>query len=103
MEVNDQTLTELLRLTQDNNKMLHKMRRGALWGGIIKFILYVVIFVVAPLWVYATYLAPIVQQMTATMQQIQGTGAKASAQLSDFQKMWNDIQSKIPGLGNAKQ
>ncbi|MBI4080029.1 hypothetical protein HY414_02275 [Candidatus Kaiserbacteria bacterium] len=95
MEVNDHTLTELLRLTQENNRMLHKMRRNAIWGGIIKFVLYAVVLVIAPLWLYATYLAPIMDQMLETYQQIQGTGAKAQAQFSDFQNMLKQFQDQF--------
>ena len=84
MEVNDRTLTDLLRLTQENNRMLHKMHRNALWGGWIKFILYMIALVIAPLWLYATYIAPIMQEMMHTYQQVQGTGAKAQAQFSDL-------------------
>ncbi len=102
MEVNDQTLTEIMRLTQENNRMLHKMRRNAFWGGLIKFIIYIVIFVVVPLWIYATYLAPVVETMVKTMNQIQGTGAKAQAQFSDFEKMWKDFQTKLPGFMQSK-
>ena len=83
--MDEQTLQEMYRLTKENNKMLHKMRRNAFWGGIIKFILYALVLVVAPLWLYATYLAPMMEQALDTYQQIQGTGAKAQAQFSDIQ------------------
>lgn len=95
MEVNDHTLTELLRLTQENNRLLHKMRRNALWGGIIKFVLYAVVLVIAPLWLYATYLAPIVEQTLDTYQQIQGTGASAQAQFSSLQDALRQFQSQF--------
>ena len=39
-------LQEVLRLTKENNKMLHKMRRNAFWGGVIKFVLYAVVFLI---------------------------------------------------------
>ena len=103
MEVNDQTLTEILRLTQENNRMLRKMRRNAIWSGLIKFILYLLIFVVAPLWLYTVYLAPVVESMTKTINQIQGTGARAEAQFSDFERMWKDLQTKLPQFMQAKQ
>ncbi|MBI2610996.1 hypothetical protein HYW60_03630 [Candidatus Kaiserbacteria bacterium] len=95
MEVNDETLTELVRMTHENNRMLHAMRRNALWGGVIKFVLYVLVLVVAPLWLYATYLAPIMEQMAATYEQVQGTGAKAQAQFSDFQDLLKQFQSQF--------
>ena len=78
--------------------MLHKMRRNAFWGGVIKFVLYIVLLVVIPFWLYATYLAPIMEQMLDTYQQIQGTGAKAEAQFGSFQEMLKQLQGKIPSL-----
>ena len=95
MEVNDQTLTELVRLTQENNRMLHKMRRNALWGGILKFVLYALVLVVAPLWLYATYLGPMMEQVLDTYQQIQGTGAKAQAQFSDIQNFFQQLKNTV--------
>ena len=86
-------IKELLRLTRDNNHLLHKMRRNAIWGGIIKFLVYTGLLVVLPAWAYITYLAPIVNSMNAAVQQMQGTGAKASAQMSDLQNMLNKIKS----------
>jgi len=89
-------LQEMYRLTKENNKMLHKMRRNAFWGGIIKFVVYIVLFVVVPWWLYMTYLAPVLESTMRTMNQIQGTGAKAQAQFGSFQEMLQQLQQKFP-------
>ncbi len=34
----DQKLDELLKLTRENNELLHKMHRAQVWSGIFKFI-----------------------------------------------------------------
>jgi hypothetical protein len=91
----DRDMQELLRLTRDTNKMLHSMRRNAFWGGVLKFVLYAVVFIAVPFWLYATYLAPIMEQMLATYEQIQGTGASAQAQWSDFQNMLEQFKSQF--------
>lgn len=96
MEVNDQTLTELVRLTRDNNRILHKMRRNAFWGGLIKLIIYGLIFIAAPLWIYATYLAPITEQLLDTYSQVQGTGAQAQAQISQLQDLFDKFKIQFP-------
>lgn len=93
MEINDQTLTELVRLTRENNRMLHGIRRRAFWGGLVKFILYALVLVAAPLWLYATYIGPMMEQMLDTYQQFQGTGAQAQAQLQDFQKLLQQFKN----------
>ena len=93
--MDEQKFEEMFRLAKDNNRMLRSMRRNAFWGGIIKFILYIVIFVALPLWLYMTYLAPIVESMTKTMEQIQGTGAQAQAQFSSFQEILKQFQDRF--------
>ena len=75
--------------------MLHKMRRNALWGGILKFVFYALVLVVAPLWLYATYLGPMMEQVLDTYQQIQGTGAKAQAQFSDIQNFFQQLKDTV--------
>ena len=91
----NQDLQEILRLTKENNHMLHKMRRNALWGGILKFILYAVLFVAAPLWLYATYLGPMMEQVLDTYNQVQGTGAKAKAQFSGIQNVIDQFKNQF--------
>ena len=86
---------EIYRLVKENNHMLHSMRRNALWGGIFKFIFWAIIFI-APLWFYVMYLAPVVEDMMKTVQQVQGTSAKAQAQLGGFQEMLKQLQQKFP-------
>jgi hypothetical protein len=70
----DEILKETYRLTQENNRMLRSMRRNAFWGGVIRLIIYAALLLV-PVWFYFTYLAPVVEQMMQTVEQIQGTGA----------------------------
>ena len=96
-------IRELLDLTRENNRLLHKMHRRAIWGNIIKMILYAIIFVLAPLYLYTTYIAPMMQEMLRTYQQIQGTGAQAQAQFSDFENMLRSLQEKIAGFGTKEQ
>jgi predicted PurR-regulated permease PerM len=94
------TLQEILRLTRENNKMLHAMRRSAFIGGIFKFIFYIVIFIIIPAWLYVMYLAPVMQQMLSTMNQIQSTGNQAQTQMLSWQKMLQNVESKIPGFSS---
>ena len=96
----DQMLRETYRLSKENNKMLHKMRRHALWGGIVKFVLYAALLLI-PAYIYLQYLAPIMQQMLHTMNEIQGTGAKAQAQFTDWQQALEQLKGKIPGMNSS--
>lgn len=87
-------LRETYRLAQDNNRMLRSMRRNAFWGGLLRLVIYAALLLV-PMWFYFTYMAPIVEQMMQTVQQIQGTGAKAEAQFTGFQEAWREFQEKF--------
>lgn len=91
----NQDVQELLRLARENNRMLHKIRSHALWGGWIKFILYIVVFIAAPLWLYVTYLGPMMEQVMDTYNQVQGTGAKTQAQFSDFQNLLKQFKEQF--------
>jgi uncharacterized membrane protein YukC len=101
--VNEQSEQELYELTRENNKMLHAMRRNAWLGGIVKIIFYILILVVAPLWIYSTYLAPLVSNMQQTINQAQGTNTKVQAQLTGFETMVKQVESWIPGVSQQKQ
>ena len=87
-------IKETYRLTLENNRMLHKMRRSAFWGRIVSIIVYGALLL-APIWLYMQYLAPIVDKMLQTAQQIQGTGASAQAQFSGLQDAWKAFEAKI--------
>ena len=97
MDIDQEKLDEIYKLTRDNNKMLHSMRRNAFLGGILKLLIYAA-FIVIPLWFYYTYLGPQVQKILAAADAVQGTGAQAQVQLSQFQDMIKGIQDKIPSL-----
>ena len=100
MEDQDKVMRELLRLTTENNNMLHAMRRNAFLGGIIKLLIYAAMIII-PFWLYLQYLAPQVDRMVVIVNQIQGTTVHAQSQMTDWQKAFNDIKSKIPGLSSS--
>ena len=98
--MDEQAQQEMYRLVKENNRMLHKMRRNAIWGGVFKLVFWAAILL-APIWFYMTYLDATVQRMLHTIEQIQGTGAKAQAQMSGFETMWKDLQAKFGGSSSS--
>lgn len=90
----EEMLKETYRLSQENNRMLKAMRRSAFWGGVIRIIVYAALLIV-PFWFYLTYMAPLVEDMMRTVNQIQGTGAQAQAQFSDLRGMWEQLQEAL--------
>lgn len=86
-------LEQILKLTKDNNRMLHAMRRNAWLSGFFRVVLWAA-FIIIPFYLYMQYLAPVMQSAVETMQQVQGTGAKAQAQFGEL----NDAMKKLQGL-----
>ena len=80
--------------------MLHAMRRNAIWGGLLKLVIYG-LFLLAPIWFYMTYLNSTVQQVLKAMDEVQATGAKAQVQIDGFQKAWQDFRAKLPSFMTA--
>lgn len=97
--MDEQSEQELYRLTRENNRMLHSMRRNAFWGGLLKFIIYAV-FLLAPFWFYMTYLNGTVQNLLQTVNRIQGTGQQAQNQFTGLQASWQQFEAKF-GFGSS--
>ena len=87
-------LRETHRLAQENNKMLRAMRRNAFLGGIVRLVVWAAL-IILPIWFYMTYLAPVMESMMETYQQIQGTSAQAQAQFGQFSEMWEQFQNRF--------
>lgn len=66
-------LRKNLELTEENNRLLRKMRRGAIWGGIFKLI-WLAILIGLPVYVYITFLQPILGDVVDTIETVQGAG-----------------------------
>ena len=88
-------LDEILRLTKENNRMLHKMRRNVFLGGLFKLLLWAA-FIIVPLWLYMQYLAPVMQSMLDPVNHIQGTGASAQAQFGDLNESLQKLRAQFP-------
>ena len=78
--------------------MLHKIRRGAMWGRIFTFIFYAAL-ILAPIWFYWAYLNDTVQKLLQAYGQIQGTGQQAGTQYQAFQEALKQFQSKVQSFG----
>lgn len=97
MPPHDDQIAEIYRLTRENNRMLHAMRRNAFLGGIIKLLIYAAMLII-PLWLYMQYLTPVVNDMQKMLLQVQGTGAQAQAQVQGLQELLGGLQQYIPAL-----
>jgi hypothetical protein len=95
----DRTQVEqILKLTKENNRMLHSMRRNAWLGGIFKLFLWAG-FIFIPLWLYMQYMAPIVGTMMQTLdqlQRVQGAGSQVQAQFGDLNASLGKLKEQFP-------
>ena len=96
IEYEGDKLDEILRLSKENNKMLHAQRRSAFLGGIFRVVTWVA-FVIIPLYLYMQYVAPMMQGLLETYQQIQGTSASAQAQFGQMNDYLKQLQSFYGG------
>lgn len=67
-----------LELTKENHKLLKKMRRSAFVGTLFK-IFWIAIFIGLPVYLYVTFLAPVVEQVTGAAQTVQEAGGQAQS------------------------
>ncbi len=90
-------LKEIYHLTRENNEMLHAQRRSAFLMGILKFLLYVVLFA-APIWFYMTYVSGTLDTLITEMNKIQGTTTVQQQKFQGFEKAIQDFRSKLPAF-----
>jgi hypothetical protein len=90
-------IRETLRLTRENNQMLHSMRRHAFLGSIIKFIVYAALLL-APIWFYMTYLSGSVDTLIAELNKVEGTTSAAQTKLTGFETAIKNIESHLPSF-----
>ncbi len=98
MDPNSQdAIRETLRLTRENNQILHSMRRSAFLGGVIRFMLYIIVFA-APIWFYMTYMSNSVDNLVTALNKIQGTSATVQPKFSGVEDAIKNIEAHLPGF-----
>lgn len=102
MELNEGRLQEIERIVRDNNRILHGMRRRAFIGGLIKLAIYVFVLVIAPLWIYTTYLQPLMQSASQVLNSAQRAGNGIEAQFNPLRDALLEMQSKLPDFMQQK-
>lgn len=88
-------LSDLLRknleLTKENNKLLRKMRRSAIFGGLLK-IIWIAIIIGVPVYLYFTFIAPILDQVLGAAQAVQEVGSKVEGLQGQLQNQLQGVQ-----------
>jgi hypothetical protein len=92
-----EAIRENLRLTRENNAMLHKMRRNALLGGFFKFVIYAILFA-APIWFYMTYVSNSVDNLLAAVNKLNGTSTAVQNKFAGFESAFANLESHLPAF-----
>jgi len=87
MELSEKEINELLELTRDNNRMLHRMRRSMIWSKIFTFLYWMVILGVMGasyyfLQPYVTKYWDVYQSTMKTLEGVQQTGSTFQRDIS---------------------
>ncbi len=95
----DDLVRENLRLTQENNKLLKKIRRSEVVNFWIR-ILFFLVLIGVPILVYQYYLEPYVQELFATYQRMQEDAASVR-DLSSKLSVPDGLKALLPGGGES--
>jgi len=106
-ESREELARRMYELERDNNRMLRAMRRNSFVGGIFRLLLWVAALGV-PVWLYINYLAPVLNQATETLNQVQGQvqqakdiGAQISVPFSEFSDMFDKLKGYLPSTSGG--
>jgi hypothetical protein len=86
----DPRIDEILRITKDTNRMVHKMRRSQLWGRFYQVVWWIAILAISGA-AYYYYAQPYVDKLTQLYAQVEQGGQQAQSvgsQLSSFFGNW---------------
>lgn len=90
-------LVDILKMTKENNQMLHAQRRSAFFWGFMKFLVYMILFA-APIWFYLTYVSGTLDQMVTAVNRLQGAPEQAQNKFEGFEHIIKNLQSKLPSF-----
>src|SRR3989338_885930 len=93
-------LHEIYRLERENNQMLKSLKRRSLWGGIFKLLIYLLALGV-PIWLYFTYLYPIVQQVDRTLTEMTGKKVELEGQFGEWADAFTQFRNRFTGATSS--
>ena len=93
----DPKLDEILQLTRETNRMVHKMRRAQLWGRFYQVVWWLFILAISGI-TYYYYFQPYVDKILEAYGHIQATGQQAQNYGSEISNFFGNF---IPHQGTT--
>ncbi len=91
-----------LAMTQDTNRIVHKMQRAARWGRFFQIVWWVAILAVSGA-AYYYYLQPYVDKLQGAYANLQATGQKAQSLETQVQNFFKNIGSTSTQTATSTQ
>ena len=92
-------MDQIYALAKENNKMLRSMQRRAFFGGIMKLLFWAAMIGI-PIWLYITYLQPVITDLTSAVDQMQAAGSQMGVQLEGLSAPFEALKKLLLGGGN---
>lgn len=103
MDPEDRDLLErTFKLARDNNLMLRSMSRAALFNNLFRIVAWLIVLG-GSIWLYTTYLGPVMSSLTNQANQAQSFSEGASDQFKAFSDMLEKLQQTLPSFSGATE
>ncbi len=90
---NDPRIDQMLEITKDTNRMVHKMRRAQLWGRFYMVAWWVLVAAVSG-YTYYVYAQPYVNQLEKMYAQVGQTTAQAQSLQSEVSSFFGNLMAR---------
>jgi len=96
----DPKIEDIYRLTLENNRLLHKMRRSVLWGRFFTIVWWLLIVAISG-YTYYVYAQPYVQKIEGLYAQLGQTNAQAQTLSSEVSSFFGNFLKQHPATTTA--
>ena len=96
----DPKIEDIYRLTLENNRMLHKMRRSVMWGRFFTVAWWLIIVAISG-YTYYVYAQPYVERLEAMYAQIQHTNTQAQNLSTEVSSFFGNFLQQHPASSSA--
>jgi hypothetical protein len=89
----DPRIDQMLQITKDTNRMVHKMHRGILWGRFFTIAWWILVLAVSG-YTYYVYAQPYVDKIESMYAQVSKTSAQAQSLQSEVSGFFGNLMAR---------